>query len=218
MNRRLLLGTVVATVLVAALVFVMVDANCRYPVRRLADGSELTVVKVVFTNGYSYRHYRGTRFQRILNDVVPFQWRQRLGIKNPGGGGFRFGDTNLTSLILVTSQKGSSANSPISLERIHVVDQDGSTFEATWDAITLNEPSEIIQGWRFKAFPRRCKKVRCRFMYKDASGDYTSAAEIEIPNPAFGSHPVWTQEVVPVKKAAGDLSVTMLDFVVGINS
>ncbi len=217
MKRRLLLGLVVATFLAAALVLLLLDASRRYPVRRLPDGSELAVIKIAFTNGYSYRHYRGTRFRRILNDVVPALWKLRLGIQNPGGGGFRFGDTNLTSLFLVTTQKGSSASSPISLERIHVVDQDGSTFEATWDAITLNEPREIVQGWRFKAFPRRAKTVRCRFIYKDSSGNYTNAAEIEIPNPAPRSYQTWTPEVMPLKKNDGDLSVTLLDFVSGLH-
>jgi len=217
MKRRLLLGIVVATFIAAALVLLLLDASRRYPVRRLPDGSELAVIKIAFTNGYSYRYYRGTRFRRILNDVVPVLWKLRLGIQNPGGGGFRFGDTNLTSLFLVTTQKGRSASSSINLERIHVVDQDGSTFEATWDAITLNEPGEIVQGWRFKAFPRRAKTVRCRFIYKDSSGNYTNAAEIEIPNPASGSYPKWTPEVMPLKKNDGDLSVTLLDFVAGIH-
>jgi len=117
----------------------------------------------------------------------------------------------------VTTQKGSSASNPISLERIHVVDQDGSTFEATWDAITLNEPGEIVQGWRYKAFPRRAKTVRCRFIYKDASDNYTNAAEIQIPNPAPGSYPTWTPEVVPLKRNDGDLSVTLLDFAAGVH-
>src|SRR6266699_2172456 len=128
MKRRLLLVIVIATLLAATLVFLLLDARSRYPVCRLPDGSELAVIKIAFTNGYSYRYYRGTRFRRILNDVVPVLWKLRLGIQNPGGGGFRFGDTNLTSLFLVTTQKGRSASSPINLERIHVVDQDGSTF------------------------------------------------------------------------------------------
>ena len=117
----------------------------------------------------------------------------------------------------MTTQKGSSASSPISLERIHVVDQDGSTFEATWDAITLNESGEIVQGWRFKAFPRPAKTVRCRFIYKDSSDNYTNAAEVEIPNPAPRSYPTWTPEVMPLKKNDGDLSVTLLDFVSGLH-
>ncbi len=217
MKRRLLLRIVGATFFATALVFLLLDASRRYPVRLLPDGSELAVLKVAFTNGYSYRHYRGTRFQRILNDVVPAPWKQRLGLKNSGGGGFRFGDTNLTSLFLVTSQKGGSASSPINLERIHLVDRDGSSFEATWDAITLNEPKEIVQGWRFKAFPRRGKTVRCRFIYKDASDNYTNAAEIEVPNPAPGLHPTWTPEVMPLKRNDGDLSVTLLDFVAGLH-
>src|SRR5438045_1859732 len=99
MKRRLLLGFVVATFLASSVVFILLDASRRYPVCHLPDGSELAVLKVAFTNGYFYRHYRGTRFQRILNDVVPTLWKQRLAIRNPGGGGFRFGDTNLTSLI-----------------------------------------------------------------------------------------------------------------------
>jgi len=217
MKWRLLLGLVVATFLAAALVLLLLDASRRYPVRRLPDGSELAVIRIAFTNGFSYRHYRGTRFRKILNDVVPTLWKLRLGIQNPGGGGFRFGDTNLTSLFLVTTQKGSSASSPISLERIHAVDENGSTFEATWDAITLNEPGEIVQGWRFKAFPRRAKTVRCRFIYKDSFGNYTNAAEIEIPNPAPRSYQAWAPEVMPLKNNDGDLSVTLLDFVAGIH-
>src|SRR6266487_2574127 len=119
MKRRLLLGLVVATFLAAALVLLLLDASHRYPVRRLPYGSELAVIKIAFTNGYSYQHYRGTRLQRNLNDVVPALCKLRLCIQTPGGGGFRLGDTSLTNLFLVTTQKGSSASSPISLARIH---------------------------------------------------------------------------------------------------
>ncbi|HKS38772.1 MAG TPA: hypothetical protein VJW76_16375, partial [Verrucomicrobiae bacterium] len=119
--------------------------------------------------------------------------------------------------IIVTNQKGGSTNNPIALERIHVVDDDGSVLEAVSDAITLNHPGEIIQGWRFKAFPRREKKVRCRFIYKDSSGNYATAAEMLIPNPTPGPHPVWTSAPAPLTSEDGDLKVTLLDFVAGLS-
>jgi hypothetical protein len=138
-------------------------------------------------------------------------------VPNTRGGGFAFGDYGNTNLIIVTSQHGGSTNNPIQLKRIQIVDDDGSTFDAASDANTLNEPGEVIQGWIFKAFPRRQKKVRCRFVYKATAGNYVSAVEMEIPNPAPGPHPQWRPEPLPAIKQDGDLSVTLLEFVSGLH-
>ena len=191
-------------------------ANFRGRTARLPDGSILEIKEIAYARTYRYQHYRGAWWERGLNRVLPLQWRLRLNVPSTSGGGFMYGDAGTTNFIIVTSQHRGFTNNPIQLERIHVVDDDGSTFEAAYDATTLNEPGEVIQGWRFKAFPRRHKKVRCRFIYKDASGNYAGAAEMEIPNPVPGPHPQWMPEPLPATKRNGDLTVTLVDFVAGL--
>ncbi|HKS37507.1 MAG TPA: hypothetical protein VJW76_09985, partial [Verrucomicrobiae bacterium] len=93
MNRRTVL---VATILVlgaGVLVMLVVLTHSPYPARSLPDGSHLSVAFVGYTNRLSHTHYRGTRHQRILNNVIPAKWRQRLGLQNPGSSGFQFGNT-----------------------------------------------------------------------------------------------------------------------------
>jgi hypothetical protein len=217
MNRRTILAATILVLVAGVLVMLVVLNSTHYPTRTLPDGSRLSVAFVGYTNTLFYRHYRPAVLQRFLNEKLPANWRIRLGLKNPGGGGFRLGSDGTTFLALVTRQEGGSTNNPIKLERILVVDQNGLGYEAVSDAITLNEPGEIIQGWRFRAFPRRQKTVRCRFIYKTSSGHYASAAEIDLPNPARGRHPDWISEPVPVAKRDGDLEVTLLDFAAGLN-
>ena len=74
-----------------------------------------------------------------------------------------------------------------------------------------------MQGWRFRAFPRRSKTVRLRFVYKENEDRYATALECEIPNPALADYPVWTPEPIPATKQSGDLKVTLVDFVAGLH-
>jgi hypothetical protein len=121
-------------------------------------------------------------------------------------------------LFLLTRQQIGSIKNPIELERIHVVDADGAAFEATPDAVTRRRPEGVVQGWRFRAFPRRSKTVRLRFVYKENEDRYATAAEFKISNhPAYGDYPIWTPEPMPVTKQAGDLKVKLADFVVGLH-
>ena len=188
----------------------------RKPSVRLPDGSHLVVERIVFTNRYHYTHFLGPAWQRFLIQKLPLTWRQRFGIKQHSSGGFLMDDIGANSLILVTEQTFGETAPDIQLDRIHVVDEDGSVFEATFDAITMRGIDSAVQGWRFKAFPRRQKRLRCRFIYKNSSGQYGSAAEVLIPNPAPGPHPVWQPEVLPTTRTNQDLRVTLVDFVAGL--
>ena len=194
---------------------VIIRSNRQHRQIKLPDGSTLRIDQVVYATAYRYNHYQGTPFHRILENLIPPQWQIRLGFRSARGGGFIFGATGITNLFLMTSQRGVGATNAITLERLQAVDQDGSTFEAVSDAITAREPNAVIQGWKFKAFPRRTRQVRCRFIYKDGEGNYRSAGEVELSNPAPGPHPVWTPDSLPVTRRDSDVSATLTDFVAG---
>jgi hypothetical protein len=206
---------VIVTAVMLAVVGAVVKQQRRH--RVLPDGSRLHIEQIVYSTNWNCRYFWGTPWQRMVQKYVPLQWRAKLGVKNPGSGGFLFAGTGATNLFILTRQRVGSIKNPIELERIHVVDTDGAVFEATPDAITGRRPDEVVQGWRFRAFRRRSKTVRLRFVYKENEDRYATAAECEILNPAHADYPVWTPEPVPAIKQSGDLKVTLVDFVAGLH-
>ena len=69
-----------------------------------------------------------------------------------------------------------------------------------------------VQVWRIKGFPRRGKKVRLRFMSRDSSGDYVTATEMTVKNPAPEKYGMWDPKPVPSRKEVGVLTVSLVGF------
>ncbi len=170
-----------------------------------------------FDTSWKFLRLEGSLAQR-WSLKLPVNWRLRFKLKSPGTSGFQMGSRGTTNLMLLTEHfKNTNRNDAIELDRVLVVDRDGSEFESGYDAITVRYLERNLQGWRLKAFPRRDKRVRLRFIYHDADWNFYKAADFEVKNPAYGKYPEWKAEPMPSSKTDGAVALTLVDFVTGLN-
>jgi hypothetical protein len=71
-----------------------------------------------------------------------------------------------------------------------------------------------ITAWDFASFPRRGKKLRFR-LYAHADG-WEMLADFKFPNPCPGPYPVWQPSLLPATLKNGDLEVSLVGLVSGI--
>jgi hypothetical protein len=166
----------------------------------LPDGSRL-VVEAVRPAGAP--HLSGTRWQRLLYQVLPPSLKPRSGAKelrSPVGE---------YPVIWLSHQH--SAPTSRWVTDLAVVDGMGHERKAVSYAngiFALRQPS-VPPYFSLGNFPRREQLLRIR-VYSMKLGDRRRlAGEFVVPNPAPGPYPRWAPKPVPARRTAGDLSVTL---------
>jgi hypothetical protein len=148
--------------------------------------------------------------------VLPDSFLNKLRLHHFSGGVGVSAFDGATNLFLVTMQEARRPPSAIAfIDRIQVADDDGSTFDGFFAAATAGSPGDQLRVWRLYAFPRRSRHLALRFFYSTPEAAWVKAAEMVIPNPARGSYPSWTPELIPAVRTNGDLVVTLTAFEAG---
>jgi hypothetical protein len=97
--------------------------------------------------------------------------------------------------------------------------------------IMAGERRYVSQNWsmagppqwlsqQFEVWPRRSRTLECvLFQYNyGQSKPYLELGRFQFRNPAAGPFPEWKPESLPVTRDAGDLKITLHDFLAGVNS
>jgi hypothetical protein len=206
----LIAGFLVVTMVATAIKAAKSDVGA---LRRLPDGSTLLLREAVFTatNSYTYTHQSGNKLLRFLAPILPGSIARRF---NLAGGSFGFGIDGNTNLIVITVNRSGSSSRGSSVGRLQVFDNPTNAFDACWGANTLGLPTETVHGWTVRAFPRRGRFITLRLLM-DPDGVWTQATDFRIQNPLHSDFPQWTAESSPIRKADGDLGVTLSEFQCG---
>jgi len=192
----------VAVVLVFAALWIAVRYERTVVIVRSSSGSLIRLERYGFRPGtVRYRFPNrpiGSALAKLIPDVVEqkitwFQWEYEMTVTAP------FPNEPLLSAAF--SERDRSGKLRLPGTRLRISDDEGETFDSV-----LN--STVGGVFEVPAFPRRGRELRLELMDGDIS-----LAELEIPNPCPGPHPVWEPRPMPVTATNATLEVTLESFV-----
>ncbi|HEX5221092.1 MAG TPA: hypothetical protein VFZ59_16125 [Verrucomicrobiae bacterium] len=233
-GQRRVLFVVVATLIIAGLL--VVRANVRRPVSRLANGTQLSLRGV--TQGPTNTLFPGGRIDALIYQFIspkgihvgpvnlapapPLSddWR-----KPDGSPAFptkaviwigHHGPTNLPLLPIPESKWFRDI-------RATLADETGEEWETRVTAghqarQTTVRGLNAVTPWSFSSFPRRGKKLRFRIYSYGTNETWDTLADFSLANPAPGPYPVWTSPALPAVQTNGNLVVALVQLVSGRKS
>jgi RNA polymerase sigma factor (sigma-70 family) len=179
----------------------------------LPDGSTLRIVNVEIADQVTFRYSSPLRFRdRLLTHLLPKSWSSKL-VSSTGSGSVGMRTQNgKEALFLAAAREDIPAESKLTLGRLVVISDDGSTFDGTFNSGTLGFNDAQLTAWHLHAFPRRGSLLRLRFLYEDAQGAWQVATELSITNPVAGPFAEWTAEALPILRTNADLELRLSRF------
>ena len=208
-RRRLVLSISVITACVAALAL-LVFPRVEGTYIRLRHGEKLTFCAT--TVGSNTTYCFGNVLQRVAARI-PGQ----LGAKLSGGTraeSWHYNNSNVVFWFLC--EEGDRT-----VDRIHfrVVDERGIESDPYFDRVEAYSDGDTI-GYYFQAgiLPRRSRQIRLRVFEADKSGELLPTGEFQIPNPLCAKFPDWTAEALPATRRFGEMTVTLDDLRVTLDS
>ncbi len=195
--------------------------NIHRPVA-LPDGTVLTLEKVSFGTEHHFQH--GTFWQRQIWRLSP-ALGSRLNVSRPGEQQHR---SSTPALCLFFYRSAAPSNSWPEDLFVTICDENGVEYAPGfigWSSPLGTGPrafgDERLEVRYAEHFPRRAQTLllRAYSWSRINAGDirFINAGEVQIPNPAFASFPVWTPEPLPTIRRAGDLEVTLTNLEVVVD-
>lgn len=197
----------------------------------LADGSQLTLLKVTYGKNHVLQY--GTGWGQLRDW---FLVRFRGATLPPRRATFNSADTNSVMLWLrhdppppwqdwppfyfltvadendLESRLKQSANVSINLRAANAT-RSPSAGVASGSAI--GGPS-LITGRELPQHPRRAKVFKIRLYRSESGGSAVRVGELTIRNPASGKFPTWPAETLPARRRTNELEITLLKLETGL--
>jgi hypothetical protein len=189
--KKIILWSIVSLVIVG----VAVDAFLwlhKPQVIKLNDGTKLTLVGVTFG-----RHH-----------VPP---KIKIAGRSARSDGARLDSTNDTLVVWIEAEHKPNQYPNYQL----MVYDNANTASVSTYARTQSQIKNgvEIQGFMLDAYPRWDRKMVLRVMSYGQRGQQFSKEQFVVSNPARGSYPKWTPDLLPNTQSDGDLDVTLTKLV-----
>jgi hypothetical protein len=174
----------------------------------LPDGTEVILRDVTY--GTTHRYLVGNIFQRTAAAVLPDKFKARLRISELGVPQ-HLDMAGVQTLVAWIEYSGRQVSLRVCDDAGH--EQLPYKPNASWQTLSSDRK---VAGHVFSSFPRRSRFFTMRIYSREGMTEQFRG-EFRVRNPAYGKHPAWTPEPLPIKRETNDLSFTLMRFETGVS-